>query len=142
MFGAAGCFVCHRFGNEGGMTGPDLTGAGGRYTPHDFLDQILNPSKEINEQFVPIVVTKTDGQEIVGTVVNLNGESVTLNTDPSDPNQRTSFARKDVASIEPSKVSPMPPMLLSMLSKEEILDLTAYVLSGGDPKNTVFKSGK
>ena len=28
------------------------------------------------------------------------------------------------------------------VSKEEILDLTAYVLSGGDPKNTVFKSGK
>ncbi len=142
MFGAAGCFVCHRFGNEGGMTGPDLTGAGGRYTPHDLLDQILNPSKEINEQFVPIVVTKSNGQEIVGTVVNLGGESVTLNTDPSDPNQRTSFARKDVVSIEPSKVSPMPPMLLNMLSKEEILDLTAYVLSGGDPKSPAFGSKK
>jgi putative heme-binding domain-containing protein len=142
MFGAAGCFVCHRFGNEGGMTGPDLTGAGGRYTPHDLLDQILNPSKEINEQFVPIVVTKSNGQEIIGTVVNLSGESVTLNTDPSDPNQRTSFARKDVVSIEPSKVSPMPPMLLNMLSKEEILDLTAYVLSSGDPKNPAFGSKK
>jgi putative heme-binding domain-containing protein len=124
------------------MTGPDLTGAGGRYTPHDLLDQILNPSKEINEQFVPIVVTKSNGQEIVGTVVNLGGENVTLNTDPSDPNQRTSFARKDVVSIEPSKVSPMPPMLLNMLSKEEILDLTAYVLSGGDPKNPAFGSKK
>ena len=32
MFAAAGCFTCHRFGNEGGMTGPDLTGAGGRYS--------------------------------------------------------------------------------------------------------------
>ncbi|MES2696708.1 MAG: c-type cytochrome, partial [Verrucomicrobiota bacterium] len=40
MFGAAACFACHRFGNEGGMTGPDLTGAGGRYSPKDLLDQI------------------------------------------------------------------------------------------------------
>jgi mono/diheme cytochrome c family protein len=48
MFGATGCFACHRFGNEGGMTGPDLTGAGRRYSPRDLLDQILNPSKEIN----------------------------------------------------------------------------------------------
>src|SRR5690606_6072285 len=51
MFGAVGCFACHRFGNEGGMTGPDLTGSSGRYSSRDFLDQILNPSKEINEQF-------------------------------------------------------------------------------------------
>ncbi|MBL9198904.1 MAG: c-type cytochrome [Opitutaceae bacterium] len=57
MFGAAACFACHRFGNEGGMTGPDLTGAGGRYSAHDLLDQIINPSKEINEQFVPSVLT-------------------------------------------------------------------------------------
>jgi len=59
MFSAAACYTCHRFGNAGGMTGPDLTGAGGRYSPHDLLDQIINPSKEINEQFAPIVVTKT-----------------------------------------------------------------------------------
>ena len=24
MFAAGGCFACHRFANEGGMTGPDL----------------------------------------------------------------------------------------------------------------------
>jgi len=29
MFGAAACFACHRYGNAGGMNGPDLTGAGG-----------------------------------------------------------------------------------------------------------------
>jgi hypothetical protein len=30
-------------------------------------------------------------------------------------------------------------MLLSMLTKEEILDLVAYVLSGGDDQNAWFK---
>ena len=29
----------------------DLTGSGGRYSPHDLLEQIMYPSKEINEQF-------------------------------------------------------------------------------------------
>jgi hypothetical protein len=43
-----------------------------------------------------------------------------------------------VKSIELSTVSPMPPMLLSMLTKEEILDLVAYVLSGGDKENAYF----
>jgi putative heme-binding domain-containing protein len=138
MFGAAACFTCHRFGNEGGMTGPDLTGAGGRYSPHDMLDQIINPSKVINEQFAPIVVTKNNGEQITGVVVNLNGDTVQLNTDGSDPNQRVGVDRKEVKSIEPSTVSPMPPMLLSMLTKDEILDLLAYVLSGGDKANPIF----
>jgi putative heme-binding domain-containing protein len=138
MFAAAACYACHRFGNAGGMTGPDLTGSGGRYSPHDLLDQIINPSKEINEQFAPIIVTKNDGSVLSGVVVNLNGDSVTVNTDLSNPDQRVNIDRKQVKSIELSTVSPMPPMLLSMLTKEEVLDLLAYTLSGGDKDHAMF----
>ena len=139
MFGASACFACHRFGNAGGMTGPDLTGSGGRYSPHDLLDQIINPSKEINEQFSPIVVTKNDGSQVYGVVVNLGGKTLTINTDASDPNQRVSIDRTTVKSIEPSAVSQMPPGLLMMLTKDEVLDLVAYVLSGGDKNHAAFR---
>ncbi|NCF89607.1 MAG: DUF1080 domain-containing protein [Verrucomicrobiaceae bacterium] len=139
MFGAGACFACHRFGNAGGMTGPDLTGAGGRYSPHDLLDQIINPSKEINEQFAPIIVTRENGDVLSGVVVNLSGDNITLNTDLSDPNQRSNVDRKTVKSIEPSKVSLMPPGLLMMLTQEEIMDLVAYTLSMGDKTNPMFK---
>lgn len=139
MFAASACYACHRFGNAGGMTGPDLTGSGGRYSPHDLLDQILNPSKEINEQFAPIVVALKDGTSLTGVVVNLSGDNVTINTDLSDPNQRVNVDRKLVESIEPSKVSMMPSTLLIMLKKEEILDLVAYILSGGDENHAAFK---
>ena len=108
MFGAAACYSCHRFGNAGGMTGPDLTGAGGRYSAHDLLDHIINPSKEINEQFAPIIATRNSGEQVSGVVVNLGGDTVTLNTDLSDPNQRVSIDRKDLKSIELSKISPTP----------------------------------
>jgi putative heme-binding domain-containing protein len=138
MFTAAACYTCHRFGNAGGMTGPDLTGAGGRYSPHDLLDQIINPSKEINEQFAPIIVTKNNGEMVSGVVVNLSGDNVTLNTDLSNPDQRANIDRKEVKSIELSKVSLMPPMLLAMLKKEEVLDLLAYILSAGDKTNAMF----
>ena len=138
FFGAVGCYACHRFGNEGGMTGPDLTQAGGRYTPRDLIDNIVNPSKEINEQFVPTVITKTDGTQVIGMIVNLNNDTVSINTDPTDPHQQVSVDRKKVTTIEPSKVSLMPPGLLNILTKEEVLDLVAYVLSGGDPKNAAF----
>jgi putative heme-binding domain-containing protein len=138
MFASGGCFACHRFANEGGMTGPDLTGAAGRYSSHDLLDQIINPSKEINEQFVPIVVTMKNNEVLTGVVVNLNGDRVTINTDMFDPNQRVNISRSQVESIEPSKVSPMPPGLLNMMQKDEIMDLVAYILSGGNPDHKAF----
>jgi putative heme-binding domain-containing protein len=129
MFGAAACFSCHRFGNEGGMNGPDLTSAGRRYSVKDLVEQIVLPSKEINEQFVPIEVVTEDDEHFRGIVVNLNGDSITLNTNAADPNERKSIDRKEIVSIEPSKVSPMPMDLLSMMTKDEILDLLAYVLT-------------
>jgi putative heme-binding domain-containing protein len=134
MFGAAACFTCHRFGNEGGMNGPDLTSAARRYSVKDLLEQIVTPSKEINEQFVPIEVVTEDDERFRGVVVNLSGDSITLNTDAADPNERTSIDRKTVVSIGPSKVSPMPVNLLAMMTKDEILDLLAYVLNGGTEK--------
>lgn len=127
------------FGNDGGMTSPDLTSSGARCTAHDLLVQILNPSKEINEQFAPIIVSKNNGETISGVVVNLGGDRVTLNTDLSDPNERLSVDRTKVESIEPSKISPMPPVLLSMLNQQEGLDLVVYVLSGGNKSDPMFK---
>ena len=138
MFAAGGCYACHRFGNQGGMNGPDLTGSGGRYSPHDLLEQIMYPSKEINEQFVPTFVTLKSGETLSGVVVNLNGDRVTLNTDLYNPNQRTSVQRKEVKSMGPSPVSPMPTGLLNMMKKEEIMDLLAYILSGGDEQHRFF----
>lgn len=138
MFAAAGCFTCHRFGNEGGMTGPDLTAAGRRYSPHDLLDQIVNPSKVINDQFSAVTVVTDSGSIHTGVIVNLSGDSLTLNTDLTDPNLRVSIDRKQIEQLEPSKTSPMPENLFSLLTKDEILDLLAYVLSGGDPKHDFF----
>ncbi len=56
-----------------------------------------------------------------------------------DPNQRVTVDRKQVKSIEPSKISPMPQGLLNMMQKDEFLDLVAYVLSGGDAKRAMFR---
>jgi putative heme-binding domain-containing protein len=129
MFSAAGCFACHRFDNQGGMTGPDLSTAGRRYSTHDFLDQIINPSKVINDQFSSVVVLTDEGRVHNGVVVNLSGDTITLNTDLSDPNQRISIDRTTIEELSVSEVSAMPTGLLDRMTKEEILDLLAYVLN-------------
>jgi putative heme-binding domain-containing protein len=131
LFGAASCYSCHRFGNEGGANGPDLTSAARRYSIKDLLEQIMDPSKEINDQFVPVEVRTEEGEQYRGIVVNHSGDSLLLNTDAVDPNQRVTIDRKTITSIGPSKVSPMPTGLINMMTHEEILDLIAFILNGG-----------
>jgi hypothetical protein len=49
-----------------------------------------------------------------------------------------------VSDIDERKKSPtsiMPKGLLDKLTREEILDLVAYVFAGGDPKHKVFQGG-
>jgi putative heme-binding domain-containing protein len=139
MFAAAACFACHRFNNLGGMTGPDLTSAGRRYSAHDLLDQIINPSKVINDQFSAVIVITDDGRIHTGVIVNLNGNQLMLNTDLTDPNQQVRINRNQIDEITISKTSPMPKGLLGRMTKEEILDLVAFLISGGDSSHPVFK---
>ena len=139
MFAASGCFACHRFGNQGGMTGPDLTSAGRRYSAHDLLDQVVNPSRVINDQFSSVTVLTDDGIVHSGVVVNLNGNRLTLNTDLTDPNKRVNIDRNTIEQLMVSETSPMPAGLFNRMTKEEIMDLTAYLISGGDPNHEYFK---
>ena len=139
MFAAAGCYACHRFANQGGMTGPDLTSAGKRYSAHDLIDQVINPSRVINEQFSAITVATEDGLVHTGVVVNLNGDSMTLNTDLSDPNQRVKIDRTQIEELTISKTSPMPVGLFDRMTQDEVLDLLAYLISGGNSKHEYFR---
>ena len=138
LFGALGCFACHRFANEGGAGGPDLTGAGGRFSPRDLLEAIINPSKTVSDLYAPIVITLTDGDTLTGKIVYLGTDTVQVNTDMLSPGETTNVERKQIKSIQPSKVSPMPSGLLNQLPEDEILDLLAYVLSGGKSGNPKF----
>lgn len=139
MFSAAGCFACHRFDNQGGMTGPDLTSAGRRYSPRDLLDQVVNPSKVINDQFSSVIVVTDEGQVHTGVVVNLSGDTMTLNTDLTDPNKRVRIDRKAVEELKISEVSAMPVGLFDRMTEEEVLDLVAFLISGGDPDHAMFQ---
>lgn len=144
MFAAAGCYACHRFQNQGGMTGPDLTTSGRRYSVRDLLDQVVNPSKVINDQFSSVKVLTEDGKIHTGVIVNLgvrrNGDALVLNTDLTDPNQRVTIDRNTIEQLFVSKTSPMPVGLFNRMTMDEILDLTAYLISGGDSQHKMFNA--
>ncbi len=140
LFGAVSCFGCHRFDNEGGSAGPDLTVAAGRFSPKDLLESIIEPSKEISDQYAAVEIDLKDGRKVVGRIVNLNDNGMSVMTDMLDPAKQVNVDRRNIdGEVKLSKVSMMPTGLLDTLSEAEILDLMAYVLSRGDRSGPAFK---
>lgn len=138
MFGNATCFACHRFNQEGGAIGPDLTSVSGKFSPRDLLESIVNPGKEISDQYGQMIFEMTDGTTIIGRIMNLNGDNVQVNVDMMDPNNTVQVDRKKLKEMKESPVSMMPPGLINTLEKDDVLDLLAYLLSQGDPEEPLF----
>jgi putative heme-binding domain-containing protein len=139
LFAAANCFACHRYDNEGGSSGPDLSGVAGRFGVRDLMESIIDPSKEISDQYAAVQVQTLDGKVVVGRIVNLNGDNITINTDMLNPNGHVNVNRNNIDEMKPSKVSMMPTGLFDSFNDEEIIDLMAYLLSRGDRNGAFFK---
>ncbi len=130
LYAAAACIVCHSFQGEGGRAGPDLTTAARRYSTRDLLENILEPSRVINEQYALQQYVISDGKTFTGRTVNMAGDTVMVATDPNDPGgSEVRFDIHDLESSAPSKVSFMPEGLLDTLTRDEIRDLLAYLRS-------------
>ena len=140
MFGAGTCYVCHRFNGEGGAVGPDLSSVGGKFSPHDLLESIIDPAKEISDQYGASNFKLNDGTIVSGRIMNLKEDIYKVNTDMMTPSTITEVNVNDLESIEPSPVSMMPPGLISTMTPDDILDLLAYLISAGDPEHELFKN--
>ena len=129
MFALASCYSCHRISGQGGIVGPDLTPAGHRFSTKDLLEAIIDPSKEISDQYEATIFQMESGKTIVGRVANLNGDQYQIQENMIDPGKLTKIKANQIDDMKASKVSMMPGGLLDNLTKEEILDLLAYMKS-------------
>jgi putative heme-binding domain-containing protein len=133
----AQCLTCHRFGQEGGATGQDLTGVGNRFSPADVLEAILVPSKVISDQYQTTEISTKDKDFVVGRIESEDDEKVEVRTHPLSP-ETVTVMKKNITRRQPSKISIMPTGLIDVLEQDEILDLIAYIRSAGDPKDKAF----
>ena len=142
MFTATACIACHRLGSEGGTIGPDLTVAGSRYSLRDLLENIIEPSKVISDQYGSEQLTLKNGDTLAGRVVSEDADALQILTNPFLPEQLTNIPKGNVQSRAPYPTSMMPPGLLNALNVDEVQDLLAYVLSGGNRNDAVFQPAK
>jgi putative heme-binding domain-containing protein len=139
MFAAARCVVCHRFGGDGGATGPDLTQSAGRFGLKDLVEAIVDPSKVVSDQYKATVVATSDGKSLTGRVVGETGDTITLLVDPENSSKIVTLKRSEIDEMAASSLSLMPKDLLITLNRDEVLDLLAYMLSRGDKNHAMFR---
>ncbi len=160
LFTTLACAQCHQLGKDGVVASPAL-GLGHTSSPSTapslavgpklsdsvvkykgdakaILQEILEPSRNIEEKYRKIMFELEDDVYVSGNIVAEDDESVTIQTGPTAA-QAQKIAKKTIQSRRPSPVSIMPLALLNTLDKDQILDLLAYVLADGDPNATAFK---
>jgi putative heme-binding domain-containing protein len=124
-FDKATCATCHRTGDGGGATGPDLTGVSSRFSRADILDALLEPSRTISDQYRDTELRTTDGDLYVGRIEAERGGQIVLRRTPGD--ERVEIDAATIEMRRPYPLSRMPSGLLDVLSEAEVLDLFAYL---------------
>ena len=140
VYEAAQCAKCHRFAGQGGGTGPDITGVGARFNTQYLLESLITPSKAVSDQYKNTTIVTVDGQVLTGRVINETDTHLMVRTDPF-ARELTKIAKDEIAEQLPSETSEMPKGLINVLTKEEILDLIAYLRSAGQPTDPAFAKG-
>ena len=142
MFRAALCVRCHRVAAEGRTTGPDLTSVARRFSRGDILESIVSPSKVVAEKYRNDQIVTTSGKVIVGRIVlqsDYRSAELRIATDPLNPAKTTTIKKIEIDTYSKTSISAMPKGLLNTLNKNEILDLIAYIESGGNRNHPIWR---
>jgi putative heme-binding domain-containing protein len=140
LFQVAACVSCHKFNGVGQEFGPDLTKLDPKQQlPVEILHDIIDPSFRINEKYYQYIFELKSGKQATGLILEEKNGEVKLIENPLVKAEPRILKVSEIDSRTKSNVSIMPKGLLDKLTREEILDLVAYVMSKGDPNHPLFK---
>ena len=142
LFQMTSCVGCHKINNVGNEFGPDLTKLDPKQDKlEEILRDVLEPSFRINEKYQSYVFNLKSGKTMTGLLLEEKGEVYKIIENPLAKAEPILLKKTDVDEKQKSPVSIMPKGLLDKLTKEEILDLIAYIKSKGDAKSPLFEGG-
>ncbi|GAA5222464.1 c-type cytochrome [Membranihabitans marinus] len=138
MFSAALCITCHTMAGEGSNVGPDLTQLGTRFSQKDILEKIIEPNSAISDQYASSVFELKNGSSVVARISREDDDNYYVSQNPYAPTELRTIAKSEVAKVKKSAVSMMPPRLINSLNPDELRDLMAFLMSGGNKNNELF----
>jgi uncharacterized repeat protein (TIGR03806 family) len=126
FFGGAQCSTCHRVGDQGESLGPDLSHVSTKYDKRLLLENILEPSKQIDPQFTTYVLRTKKGQDYSGILVKKTAEGVILR---DAQKKDVTVAEADIQRFQPHPMSMMPEGLMAGLTQQQAADLLEFLAS-------------
>jgi putative heme-binding domain-containing protein len=138
LFQVANCAACHRMDGVGNEFGPDLTRFDAKWTAVDVLKSILEPSEKIDEKYQTWVFELSNGKTASGLIVDENLEFVKIIENPLASTETVKLRIREIESRQKSPTSMMPKGVLDKLTRDEILDLIAYIAARGDKGSPIF----
>ena len=121
------CAVCHQLGGKGAVVGPQLDGVGNRGLER-IIEDVLDPSRNVDPAFRPSLVTLKDDTSITGLQRREEGE-VLVFVDPLG--KEITVPKKEIAERRESQLSLMPSNFSEALPVGEFYDLMAFLLAHG-----------
>jgi putative heme-binding domain-containing protein len=103
-----------------------------------WFKELLDPSAKINEKFQTQIFQLESGVTVTGLVVEETPSVIKVVENPLAKAAPTEIKPADVTARKKSATSIMPKGLLDKLSREEILDLVAFLHSRGKKDHAVF----
>ncbi len=139
MFIASSCTTCHSIRGEGESIGPELTQLGTRFSLEDMLRSLINPSDAISDQYNTTVYSLENGQSVVGKLMNEDDENYNISQNPYAPEIIRNIPKDQVIQTKLSTISLMPPGTINRLNEEELKDLLAYLMAGGNSDHAIYE---
>ena len=122
----AACVACHAIGYKGGNIGPDLSRIGKIRTERDLLESLLFPSVSFVRSYEPVLIVTHAGKQVSGLIRRETPDEIILATGAKE---EARVLRADIEEIRPGAVSVMPAGLETQFTREQLLDLIAFLKS-------------
>ncbi len=123
LFGKV-CSVCHRLENVGTEIGPNLSAMKNRGAEAILLN-VLDPSREVNPQFLNYICLTSDGRALTGVLAAETATSVTLRR---AENQQDQVLRINIDELRSTGLSIMPEGIEKQVDVQGMADLIAYLM--------------
>jgi putative heme-binding domain-containing protein len=120
---SSGCMGCHRIGDKGSRTGPDLSEIGDKRTAEKLKTSIVDPDEEVLPENRYVSVVLKDGTTVKGRILNHDAISVQLIDTKED---LRSFQTSAIRGYTILTKGLMPK---AQLSDEQVADIVAYLSS-------------
>lgn len=124
---AKSCAICHQIDGIGAVVGPQLDGIGGRGLER-ILEDILDPNRNVDLNFRTHVIATKDGEVYSGLPRREEGATLVLADSTA---KEIRIQKSQIEKRRESETSLMPANFGEVLTRDELHDLLAYLMSKG-----------